>query len=541
MALPRCLLVISVLAVYGAQPFQVIPLGDGDTIQNSLEASCVWESPRGGDVDIQGLRDLARSASNVKEYGNLRQTSMRSWRYIANDKPAMLQHRDHVAYFEVEISNVNRRQGAIQGLAAVGFAKRGGDPVMLTGLQKESFGVHSDDLRAHANGKSRVCFPSWVSGDTIGVGITRGGMVYYTLNGVHMGVAHKLSPDDRINDFLPTVSLSSADLNLRVNFGNRNGAIAHMRFSFEIPDVEKANQIFRRFDENNDHRLVYSEVKRIILHTVPTENKVGRRNRDPLPYPSYTTFCRLTNCPSPEKGLNAHHLWVLYQEGYGNIDKDWSILTTTLTRPLLTKPSLPPTHLNSQKTRFSHFLASQAPDHGNAPVDTSGDVHVGVSAVADVQVDVRVDGGWSEWSECTKSCGWDGMQKRTCTEPSPSGGGRPCSGPSSRECNRRRCLSQAVWSSWTACSKTCGYGVQFRTCLSDTLDGCKGDSQRTCKNPTPCPDENNTNHPSDSKSLPPLPFKARGQHSKKSNPKTAKAKTSKKSAIKINRKYPVVS
>eukprot|EP00954_Amorphochlora_amoebiformis_P018929 1329271-Amorphochlora_amoeboformis.AAC.2 len=121
MALPRCLLVISVLAVYGAQPFQVIPLGDGDTIQNSLEASCVWESPRGGDVDIQGshpsrvliksgLRDLARSASNVKEYGNLRQTSMRSWRYIANDKPAMLQHRDHVAYFEVEISNVNRRQ-----------------------------------------------------------------------------------------------------------------------------------------------------------------------------------------------------------------------------------------------------------------------------------------------------------------------------------------------------------------------------------------------------------------------------------------------
>ena len=104
----------------------------------------------------------------------------------------------------------------------------------------------------------------------------------------------------------------------------------------------------------------------------------------------------------------------------------------------------------------------------------------------DQEFDLRVDGGWSDWSECTKSCGWDGMMKRTCTEPAPSGGGKPCEGSSSKPCNRRRCLEKPVWSSWSACSRTCGYGVQYRTCLSDTLDGCEGEAQRACKNPTPC-------------------------------------------------------
>ena len=43
-----------------------------------------------------------------------------------------------------------------------------------------------------------------------------------------------------------------------------------------------------------------------------------------------------------------------------------------------------------------------------------------------------VDGGWSEWqnvTECSAPCG-DGViiQQRTCTQPSPSCGGRDCVG-----------------------------------------------------------------------------------------------------------------
>merc|ERR1712055_918587 len=36
-----------------------------------------------------------------------------------------------------------------------------------------------------------------------------------------------------------------------------------------------------------------------------------------------------------------------------------------------------------------------------------------------------VDGGWSEWSTCTKSCG-HGMKYRSCTNPKPANGGEDC-------------------------------------------------------------------------------------------------------------------
>ena len=59
-----------------------------------------------------------------------------------------------------------------------------------------------------------------------------------------------------------------------------------------------------------------------------------------------------------------------------------------------------------------------------------------------------VDGGWSAWKAtpyCSKSCGTGGviLEKRNCTNPAPSSGGRKCAGPDTRptttKCNERHC------------------------------------------------------------------------------------------------------
>lgn len=56
-----------------------------------------------------------------------------------------------------------------------------------------------------------------------------------------------------------------------------------------------------------------------------------------------------------------------------------------------------------------------------------------------------VNGGWSSWGSCSKSCG-GGTQTRTCTNPPPSGGGASCSGASSQACNTHSCAVNGVCS-----------------------------------------------------------------------------------------------
>jgi hypothetical protein len=49
-----------------------------------------------------------------------------------------------------------------------------------------------------------------------------------------------------------------------------------------------------------------------------------------------------------------------------------------------------------------------------------------------------VDGGWTDWSACSATCG-GGTSTRSCTNPAPSGGGASCVGDSSQACNTQAC------------------------------------------------------------------------------------------------------
>ncbi|KAH9498690.1 Semaphorin-5B [Bulinus truncatus] len=92
----------------------------------------------------------------------------------------------------------------------------------------------------------------------------------------------------------------------------------------------------------------------------------------------------------------------------------------------------------------------------------------------------KVNGGWSGWSEWS-SCPYAGEKKdivdrcqcrsRSCTKPSPSQNGRPCSGNSIQIVNCTVNGSWTAWSAWSACSQTCGFAVRQRT--------------RQCGNPSP--------------------------------------------------------
>eukprot|EP00794_Sanderia_malayensis_P015773 gene15773-17365_t len=93
-----------------------------------------------------------------------------------------------------------------------------------------------------------------------------------------------------------------------------------------------------------------------------------------------------------------------------------------------------------------------------------------------------VNGGyetWSEYSECSKSCGNGSRTRfRNCINPPPTWGGKNCDELGNSEeitlCNTHNCPingGYSGWSSWTKCSKTCDGGVHKRT--------------RVCNNPTP--------------------------------------------------------
>ena len=65
-----------------------------------------------------------------------------------------------------------------------------------------------------------------------------------------------------------------------------------------------------------------------------------------------------------------------------------------------------------------------------------------------------VNGAWSAFGDCSKSCG-AGVQTRTCNDPAPKNGGARCSGDATKACNKGACAGAGDRSSSTNNANVC--------------------------------------------------------------------------------------
>ncbi|XP_011246353.1 hemicentin-1 isoform X3 [Mus musculus] len=156
-------------------------------------------------------------------------------------------------------------------------------------------------------------------------------------------------------------------------------------------------------------------------------------------------------------------------------------------------------HGNQTRTRTCSNPPAQ---HGGRPCEGH--------AVETIMCNIRpcpvhgVWNAWQPWSACSKSCGKGSQTRmRLCNNPPPSFGGAHCSGAETQMqvCNERHCPVDgrwATWSSWSACTVSCGGGARKRTRdCSDPVpqyggNKCEGTGvQSDFCNSDPCPTHGN--------------------------------------------------
>ncbi len=107
------------------------------------------------------------------------------------------------------------------------------------------------------------------------------------------------------------------------------------------------------------------------------------------------------------------------------------------------------------------------------------------SEACNTQACPPVNGGWSAFGGCSAACG-PGTQTRVCNNPVPANGGTACTGSTTQACNNGACHTavNGGWSGWGNCSKSCGGGTQTRSCNSPSPAyggaNCSGSSSQSC-------------------------------------------------------------
>ena len=142
------------------------------------------------------------------------------------------------------------------------------------------------------------------------------------------------------------------------------------------------------------------------------------------------------------------------------------------------------------QARRTHTCTNPAPANGGAPCAPAGHYTNCPNATAS-PLNCRLDGGWSNFGGCNKSCG-GGLMFRACNNPTPLNGGTFCAGAGSASCNTQSCCSGTSSDSDSAKLKNgasrnlkanCGSGYVRKSCEYSGDCGkwnSKGSSNTSC-------------------------------------------------------------
>ena len=107
----------------------------------------------------------------------------------------------------------------------------------------------------------------------------------------------------------------------------------------------------------------------------------------------------------------------------------------------------------------------------------------------EAKAETPVDGGWTDWSACSTSCGV-GTQSRSCTNPTPANGGLGCTGSSTQSCDVGGCpCSAGTTLNWTVGGISCSGSTPFTAsyssgALTDSVYPTVGSAAFSCYNGT---------------------------------------------------------
>ncbi|KAF0535480.1 SPRY-domain-containing protein [Gigaspora margarita] len=125
-----------------------------------------------------------------------------------------------IFYFEVKILD-NGKYGATEvGFGTNKMTKDCADIIPTLGQEPNSWGYHGDNGYLFCSGSGRPYGPPYSDSDTIGCYLNfRNRIVFYTKNGVNLGIACHL-PEDLNSSLYPCVGLSQGG-SVEINFGQK--------------------------------------------------------------------------------------------------------------------------------------------------------------------------------------------------------------------------------------------------------------------------------------------------------------------------------